>query len=177
MGKGSFRVNFFCPFFFQIYFPTAVKRHFYFAKFGKQQRKETIMIRTILAVIVGFCVWSILWVGGNELFKILSPGWYGASEDAFMKAMANKEPMTADSIILLIHLGLSVIVSFISGYITALVAGENKRSPLSLGVVLLMVGVLVEAAYWSYIPVWYHLVFLVLLIPVTVAGGRLRRVE
>lgn len=135
------------------------------------------MIRTILAVIVGFCVWSILWVGGNELFKMLSPGWYAASEGAFMKAMANKEPFAADSIILLIHLVLSVIVSFISGYITALVAGENKRSPLSLGVVLLIVGILVEAAYWSYIPLWYHLIFLILLIPVTVAGGKLRRVD
>lgn len=133
------------------------------------------MIRTILAVIVGFCVWSILWVGGNELFKMLSPGWYAASEGAFMKAMANKEPFAADSIILLIHLVLSVIVSFISGYITALVAGENKRSPLSLGVVLLIVGILVEAAYWSYIPIWYHLIFLILLIPVTVAGGKLKR--
>lgn len=133
------------------------------------------MIRTILAVIVGFCVWSILWVGSNELFKVLSPGWYAASEAAFMKAVTNKEPITADSMVLLIHLVLSVIVSFISGYITALVAGENKRSPLWLGVVLLLVGILVEAAYWSYIPIWYHLLFLILLVPVTVAGGKFRR--
>ncbi|HTK38204.1 MAG TPA: hypothetical protein VL325_06905 [Pyrinomonadaceae bacterium] len=133
------------------------------------------MIRTILAVIVGFCVWSIRWVGGNQLCMILSPGWYAASEAAFMKAMANKEPFTADSMILLIHLVLSVIVSFISGYIAALVSGENKRSPLWLGVVLLLVGILVEAAYWSYIPIWYHLLFLVLLVPVTVAGGKLRK--
>ena len=89
--------------------------------------------------------------------------------------MANKEPFAADSMILLIHLVLSVIVSFISGYIAALVSGENKRSPLWLGVVLLLVGILVEAAYWSYIPIWYHLLFLVLLVPVTVAGGKLRK--
>jgi len=101
------------------------------------------MIRTILAVVVGFCVWSILWVGGNQLFMILSPGWYAASEAAFIKAVTNKEPITADSMILLIHLVLSVIVSFISGYIAALVAGENKRSPLWLGIVLLL------AAFWS----------------------------
>lgn len=135
------------------------------------------MIRTILAVIVGFCVWSILWVGGNQLFMILSPDWYAASEQAFMKAIANKEPFPADSTILLIHLVLSVIVSFISGYIAALVAGENKRSTLWLGIVLLIVGILVEAAYWNYIPIWYHLLFLILLIPMTIAGGKLRRVD
>ena len=135
------------------------------------------MIRTILAVIVGFCVWSILWVGGNQLFMILSPDWYAASEQEFMKAIANKEPFPADSTILLIHLVLSVIVSFISGYIAALVAGENKRSTLWLGVVLLIVGILVEAAYWNYIPIWYHLLFLILLIPMTIAGGKLRRVD
>jgi len=133
------------------------------------------MIRTILAVIVGFCVWSILWVGGNQLFIILSPGWYAASEEAFIKAVTNKEPFTADSTILLIHLVLSVVVSFISGYIAALVAGENKRSTLWLGVVLLLVGIMVEVAYWNYIPIWYHLLFLILLVPVTVAGGRSRR--
>jgi len=133
------------------------------------------MIRTILAVIVGFCVWSILWVGGNQLFMILSPGWYAASEEAFIKAVTNKEPFTADSTILLIHLVLSVVVSFISGYIAALVARENKRSTLWLGVVLLLVGIMVEVAYWNYIPIWYHLLFLILLVPVTVAGGRSRR--
>ena len=135
------------------------------------------MIRTILAVIVGFCLWSILWVGGNQLFMILSPDWYAASEQSFMKAIANKEPFPADSTILLIHLVLSVIVSFISGYIVALVAGENKRSTLWLGIVLLIVGILVEAAYWNYIPIWYHLLFLILLIPMTIAGGKLRRVD
>lgn len=135
------------------------------------------MIRTILAVIVGFCVWSILWIGGNELLMALSPGWYAASELAFMKAVANKEPFTADSTILLIHLVLSVIVSFVSGYVAALVAGENKRSTLWLGILLLLVGIMVEVAYWNYIPIWYHLVFLVLLIPVTIGGGKLRRVD
>jgi hypothetical protein len=106
---------------------------------------------------------------------MLSPGWYGAQELAFMQATATKEPFTANSAILLIHIVLSVIVSFISGYVAVLVAGENRRVTVWLGILLLLFGIIVEIAYWNYIPVWYHLVFLILLMPMTVAGGRLRR--
>jgi hypothetical protein len=135
------------------------------------------MLRIILGVIVGFCVWSILWVAGNQLLMALSPGWYGAQELAFMKAVASKEPVSADSTILLIHIILSVIASFVSGYVAALVAAENRRVTIALGVLLLLVGIMVEVAYWNYIPIWYHLIFLILLIPMTIAGGKLRRIK
>jgi hypothetical protein len=38
----------------------------------------------------------------------------------------------------------------------------------------LAVGSAFEASYWDMTPVWYHLVFLALLVPTTVLGGRLR---
>ena len=37
------------------------------------------------------------------------------------------------------------------------------------------VGIAVEASVWSLLPAWYHIIFLVLLIPVTMAGGRLKK--
>jgi len=39
---------------------------------------------------------------------------------------------------------------------------------------LLIVGVIVQMGVWDKIPLWYHLTFWILLVPMTVLGGRLR---
>jgi hypothetical protein len=134
------------------------------------------MVRIILGVIVGFIVWSILWVGGDEVIAKFSPDWYGVHKLAFEKAAFNHTSFDADPLILLIHLIRSVIASLIAGYMAALVANENWRTAWILGILLLLVGIVVEATVWNLAPVWYHLIFLILLIPMTLAGGKLRRV-
>jgi len=128
----------------------------------------------ILAIVGGFLAWSILWVGSDQVLMSLSPDWYGAHQLAFEKAFTNKTPFEANTTILFLHLVREVVITLAVGYLTAFIAGENKRSTMILGVLLLLVGIAVEAAAWNYIPVWYHIVFLLLLVPVTVAGGRLR---
>lgn len=137
------------------------------------------MVRSILGVIVGFISWSIIWIGGDEAFASLSHGWYRTNREILGKAIFNQtapeDPI--DPMFLAIVLVLSVIASLLSGYLAAIVANENKRTPLILGVVLLLVGVYFECTSWNQLPVWYHLVFLLLLIPVTVAGGYLKRTK
>ncbi len=133
------------------------------------------MVRLILGVIVGFVAWSILWVGGDEVLAMISPGWYGIQKLAFEKAAFNSTPFDADPMILITHLVRSVVTSLIAGYLAAIVANENRRSPLILGMILLIVGILVQATVWNLVPIWYNLAFLILLIPVTIAGGKLRR--
>ena len=44
-----------------------------------------------------------------------------------------------------------------------------------LGLLLLVVGVGVQAAMWNLMPLWYHLPFLALLLPATLAGAALAR--
>jgi hypothetical protein len=134
------------------------------------------MVRIILGVIAGFVAWSILWVGSDQVL-MATLDWYREHQLAFQKAMFNGESFQASSTILIMHLVRSVIISLISGYLAALVAAENRRAPLILGVLLLLFGIMVQAFAWKYIPVWYHLLFLLLLIPVTMIGGRLRKVQ
>ena len=55
-----------------------------------------------------------------------------------------------------------------------MIAREGKGGPLWTGILLLATGIAVQLQYWSLLPIWYHLVFLVLLVPSTVAGGSLR---
>jgi uncharacterized membrane protein YeaQ/YmgE (transglycosylase-associated protein family) len=133
------------------------------------------MGRIILGVIVGFIAWSILWVGGDEMLGILSPAWYNTQKLAFEKAAFNNAPFEASWHMLVFHLVRSVIASLMAGFLAAFVANENRRTTLILGVLLLIVGIAVQSMVWSILPIWYHLAFLLLLIPVTVAGGYLKK--
>ncbi len=132
------------------------------------------MLRIILAIIVGFIVWSILWVGSDAIFSAVSPDWGKTSAD-FRAAAENKTPFTLASSVLLILLIKSFIVSIISGFTTALIARENSKSTFGLGVLLLVFGIFIQSAYWNYMPLWYHIPFLLMLIPMAILGGKLRR--
>ncbi len=122
------------------------------------------MLKISLGVVVGFIVWSILWVGFDAVLRTV---WTSYDESA--KAMKFSSSM------LLVPLILSAVVSLISGYVAALVAKENTKSPLVLGVLLLIVGIFVQIGVWDKIPLWYHLTFWILLIPMTILGGKLKR--
>lgn len=133
------------------------------------------MLRIILGIIVGFTLWSILWVGSDALFSVISPDWYGRTSADFRTAVADNAPYTLDSTVLVMLLIKSVIVSIITGYVTALIAGENIKSTIGLGILLLLFGIFIQALHWNYMPLWYHIPFLVLLVPMTILGGKLRK--
>jgi predicted transporter len=121
------------------------------------------MLRIFLGVTVGFVVWSILWVGVDAILRAV---W--TSYDESVKAM------TFSSSMLIVPLVLSAVVSIISGFAAALISRENSKSSLILGILLLIVGIFVQMSVWDKIPLWYHLTFLILLIPMTILGGKLR---
>ncbi len=132
------------------------------------------MLRILFGVIAGFIGWSILWLGSDQVLSMLSPAWYGAHQTAFQLSMETGQPYAADSMILVINLVRAAIISVISGLLAALCSGETRRAPLFLGIVLVIVGVLFEAAVWSMLPIWYHVIFIILLLPATLLGGRLK---
>jgi hypothetical protein len=132
------------------------------------------MVRIVLGVIAGFFAWSIVWVGSEKMLSAIWPQWYGAHQLAFEAAVANGGPFTADTTILLINIVRGSIVSVLCGFLAALIAGENKRSPLVLGFLLVAFGLLIVVLSWRYIPIWYHLIFTALLIPMSVMGGKLK---
>jgi hypothetical protein len=133
------------------------------------------MARIIVGVIAGFFAWLIAWVGSEKILSAISPEWYGAHQLAFQAAIVKGGQFTADTTILLIHIVCGSIVSVISGFLAALIAGENKRSPLILGVLLLALGLMKMVMSWPYVPIWYHVIFTALLLPMTIIGGKFRR--
>jgi ABC-type microcin C transport system permease subunit YejB len=132
------------------------------------------MVRLILGIIVGFAAWSILWLGSDQVLMLASPDWYGVHQLEFEKAMFNRTDFIPDTAILVMHIFRAVIVSIMAGFLAAFIANENTRSTLILGVLLFAFGLLVQIAAWNYIPIWYHIIFLALLIPMTIAGGKMR---
>ena len=119
--------------------------------------------RIVLGVVAGVVLWGLLWVGGSS-----------AAQAAW--------PDLIDPEVRLDHLGIlggyliySVILSLLAGYVAAAIGGAAAmRTVWILAVVQLGIGIFTEISYWDLTPVWYHLVFLALVVPATVAGGRMK---
>lgn len=130
------------------------------------------MVRIVLGVIAGFIAWLIAWVGSEKILSAIWQG-FGAHQRAFEEAVKNGGQFTADTTMLLTHIVLGSIVSVMAGSVAALIAGENSRAPLVLGFVLLALGLLKAVMSWQYVPIWYHLIFTAILLPLAIAGGKL----
>jgi hypothetical protein len=120
------------------------------------------MLNLVLSVIAGFVLWSVLWLGGGALVQKLFPGAVAANG------------ATSHSGLLVSLLGLSILASLAAGYVSRFFLQDPAAAPqLYLGVILLAVGIFVQRQYWTLMPLWYHLAFLALIIPVVLYGARL----
>ncbi|MDQ3013881.1 MAG: hypothetical protein M3X11_24660 [Acidobacteriota bacterium] len=126
-----------------------------------------------MGVIAGFFAWVIVWVGSEKILSAIWPEGFGAHQRAFEAAITNGGQFTADTKLLLTHIVLGSIVSVMAGFLAALIAGGNQRAPLVLGLLLVAFGVLKAVMSWPYVPIWYHVIFTALLIPMTIMGGKL----
>ena len=131
------------------------------------------MLRIVLGVIVGFFAWLIVWVVSEKVLSALWPA-FGVHQHAFEEVVKNGGQFTANATMLLTHIVVGSIVAVLSGFLAALIAGGNKRAPLVLGVLLLALGLLKVAMSWPYVPLWYHVIFTAILLPMAVVGGRLK---
>jgi hypothetical protein len=132
------------------------------------------MLRIVLGVIGGFFAWAIAWFGGETVLSAVLPGSFGANQRAFQSVIENGGQFSPDTSFLLMHIVLGSIVSVIAGFLSALIAGENRRAPLILGFLLLVFGLLKAVMSWQYVPIWYHVIFTAMLIPMTIVGGKLK---
>jgi hypothetical protein len=133
------------------------------------------MLRIVLGVICGFIAWLIVWVGSEKIIAAFWPA-FGVNQKAFEEAVKNgpgASGFTADTAMLLTQLVLGIIVSLLAGILSALIAGENTRAPLIAGCLLLVMGIAKAVMSWQYVPIWYHVVFTAILLPMAIIGGKL----
>jgi uncharacterized membrane protein len=120
------------------------------------------VLRQGLSVIAGFAVWSVVWLAGNALLVELHVLPHGQATPV------------QDAGALLALLVTAVIASLSAGYVAKMVRPSDSMRPvLVLGALLVAVGALVQSSYADLIPLWYHIAFLALLLPVCLAGAKL----
>lgn len=119
-------------------------------------------MRSTLAVLAGFIVWTALFLATNQITsRIFS--------DRF-----DENLVTTDTTVLALTLALTVVYSVLAGWVTAKVASTRPVwHGVVLGVVQTVIGVAVQAGFWGVLPHWYNVLFVLFLFPATVAGARL----
>lgn len=119
------------------------------------------MLRNIILILSGYACWTLIWLGGNWL---LFPS---AAE------VVNSGEFLAENRALFGSLLLSVFCSLVSGGTVGKFAGSRKlRTAGILATLLLVTGIVVQVGVWDQMPIWYHLAFLALLMPMVVLGAR-----
>jgi sugar phosphate permease len=92
-----------------------------------------------------------------------------------LAARIRPDGSTDDRLVCTSFLLLGVGCSLLAGWVTALVDARRWRALAGVqAAVLLAVGIVVEVSAWELVPAWYHVVFLLLLVPCTLFGARLR---
>jgi hypothetical protein len=130
------------------------------------------MLRIVLGVIAGFIAWLVFWLASEKIISAIWPA-FGVHQKAFEDAIKNGGPFTAETSALLTHIVLGLIVSLAAGSLAAVSAAENSRAPLFVGILLLVMGILKAVMSWQYVPLWYHVIFTAILLPMAILGGKL----
>lgn len=120
--------------------------------------------KTFIGIAIGFIAWTVLWLGSEPVIFSVVPEW-NHEEDL---SRVTEGYLTTKII-------LSVLFSLSSGYLTSVISKDSLRAPIFLGILLLGVGIVIQSSVWNLIPIWFHAIFLGLLLPVTIIGGRIRR--
>ncbi len=120
------------------------------------------MIRNIGAVVAGYASWTVVFLGSAALLR------------SMMSSVHDDAGVTTDTMALGFYLVASVAASLLAGLAAARIAGAPKtRWVWITAIVLLATGVPVQLLTWDQTPLWFNIAFLVLLVPVTILGGRL----
>lgn len=118
------------------------------------------MVKNILSIIAGYVAWSAIFLGGVAGVRSLRPDVHDANG------------ITGDVSTLVVYLILSIVASLAAGFLTAKIAGKSKTLCAAiLAICLLGTGIPVQLGVWNDLPVWYNLIFLILLVPITMLGA------
>ena len=116
----------------------------------------------LAGIVGGLIAWLIVASIGNLLLRMFWPG-YAAVEAA----------MTFTLGMLLARLALGAVSSLCAGFAAAWITKGNARITYVLGVLLTVLFLPLHYRLWDKFPVWYHLLFLATLFPLTLLGASL----
>lgn len=126
------------------------------------------MKRSLLACLAGLLTWAVVVTAINRVLRLTLPD-YTLAERTLQFTLSMKWA----------RLLMAIVTSFTAGAVTRWVAPSSRLPPWILGSVVLAMFLPFHISMWSRFPVWYHLTFLLTIIPAVLAGAifatRLRR--
>ena len=118
------------------------------------------MWRTVASIVAGLAAWAVVVTILNFGLRAVIPG-YHAAEATLQFTMAMKIGRLTEA----------AVTSVVAGAITGLAAPKKSWAPLTVGLITLAMFLPEHVKLWNHFPVWYHLSFLVPLVPLVVLGG------
>ncbi len=124
------------------------------------------MIRSIIAVIAGSVIWMVTALGMDGVLMSLMPTWFGAN------GKVESVPL------MLFMMSYSLLFSVLGGFVTASIARRKEiQHALALGGLQLAMGIIATVQFYDTAPLWFHVTFLLLLVPANIFGGQLRAMQ
>jgi len=120
------------------------------------------MKRSILACLAGLLTWVVVVTVINRVFRLSLPN-YTAAEHTLQFTLGMKWA----------RLLMAIVTSLVAGAATRWISPSSRWAPLVVGGVVLAMFLPVHIAIWSKFPVWYHLAFLLTIIPAVFVGALL----
>jgi len=120
------------------------------------------MWRTIGGIVAGLVTWAVVVTILNFGLRAAIPD-YHAAEATLQFTMTMKVGRLVEA----------ALASVAAGAITGVVAPSSRWGPWLVGLITLGIFLPVHVSLWTRFPIWYHLAFLVPLVPLVVLGGRL----
>lgn len=122
------------------------------------------MKRSIFALLVGFALWAVVATLLNFGLRAGIPGYHQAEPSmSFTFGMR------------IARLIVGALSSLSAGAIAALIAPSRRGVPWLLGTIVLALFIPGHIRIWASFPVWYHLVFLLTLVPLVALGAAMVR--
>jgi hypothetical protein len=118
------------------------------------------MLRSIVAVLVTIVTWFVVATVGNWLLRAALPG-YSVAE-----VSRNFTPT-----MMICRLVLGLVSSLCAGFVCAAIATGSKMAPKVAAVIMLVLFLPVHYLLWTKFPIWYHLFFLITLVPAMLIGA------
>ena len=120
------------------------------------------MKRSILACLAGLLTWAVVVTVINRVLRLSLPN-YTAAEHTLQFTLGIKRA----------RLLMAIVTSLVAGAVTRWISPSSRWPALIVGSVLLAMFAPWHIANWSKFPAWYHLAFLLTIIPAVLAGALL----
>jgi hypothetical protein len=120
------------------------------------------MKRSILACLAGVLTWAVVVTVINRVLRLSLPD-YTAAEHTLQFTLVIKWA----------RLLMAIVTSLVAGAVTRWISPSSRWPPLFVGCVVLAMSAPWHIANWSKFPAWYHLTFLLTIIPAVLVGALL----